>query len=62
MSEYRERFFDRGNNEEYIEKVLVNYDLRYEQFKSLAHDKIELKKGETLEDALISNGYKLIEK
>lgn len=62
LSEYRERFLDRGNNEEYIEKVLGNYDLRYEQFISSIHDKIELKKGETLEDALISRGYKLIGK
>ena len=60
LSEYRERFITRGNNQEYIEKVLGNYDLRYQQFTSSKHKTIELLKGETLEDALIRLNYKLI--
>ena len=59
LSDYRERFETRGNNSEYIEKVLGNYDLRYKQFTSSSHMKIELKKGETLEDGLLRMGFEL---
>ena len=52
----------RGNNSEYIERVIGNYDLRYKQYTSSKHKKIELQEGETLEDALLRLGYKLIKK
>ena len=59
---YRERFITRGNNSEYIERVIGNYDLRYKQYTSSKHKKIELQEGETLEDALLRLGYRLIKK
>lgn len=59
LSEYKERFIKRGNNKEYIDKVLNNYDLRYEQFTNNPHSKIELQLGETLEDALLKRNYTL---
>ena len=46
----------RGNNSEYIERVIGNYDLRYKQYTSSKHKKIELQEGETLEDALLRLG------
>lgn len=53
LIEYRDRFINRGNNLEYINKVLGDYDLRYEQFIHNPHPKIILSLGETLEDALL---------
>ena len=44
---------------EYIDKVLNNYDLRYEQFTNNPHSKIELQLGEMLEDALLKRNYTL---
>lgn len=60
LKEYKKRFVNRGNNKEYIAKVLSSYDRRYEQFKNNKHKHIELSFGETLEDALIKMGINLI--
>ena len=60
LKEYENRFISRGNNREYIDKVLSNYDERYDQFKSNPHKHIELSLGETLETALIKMGIDLI--
>jgi hypothetical protein len=62
LSEYENRFRERWNNETYISKVLGDYDLRYKQFNENSHKKIELKKWETLEDALLKMGISLIPK
>ena len=59
LKEYEDRFINRGNNKEYINKVLSNYDERYNQFKSNPHKHIELSCGETLENALIKLGIDL---
>ena len=59
LSEYEERFINRGNTREYINKVLKNYDERYEQLNNNLHKKIELSVGETLEDALLKMNFTL---
>lgn len=59
LDEYRARFEGRGNNEEYITKVLSSYDKRYIQFTTSPHQKMELGVGQTLEDKLIELGFKL---
>lgn len=56
LKEYENRFIGRGNQRDYIDKVLSNYDKRYNQFKSNPHKHIELSFGETLETALIKMG------
>lgn len=56
LYEYKERFLNRGNTKEYIDRVIGDYDKRYEQFMSNPHKKILLKKGETLEDILKKDG------
>lgn len=61
LPEYEERFNKRGNNEEYIRRVIDTYDERFEQFESYHVDKIILNQKETLEDYLIKNNYKLEE-
>ena len=60
LIEYENRFISRGNNKEYIDKVLNDYEKRYNQFKSNPHRHIELSLGETLEIALIKMGVNLI--
>lgn len=60
LQEYKERFINRGNTKEYIDKVIGSYDKRYEQFMNNSHNKIMLSKGETLEDALVKMNIKLI--
>lgn len=62
LNEYEERFINRGNTQEYINKVLSNYDERYIQFTNNPHKKIELSVGETLEDALLKRNFALIKK
>lgn len=54
LKEYEKRFILRGNKKEYIDKVLGDYDKRYQQFKKNPHKKIELNYGETLEIALLN--------
>lgn len=60
LKEYKNRYINRGNNKDYINKILNNYDLRYAQFKANPHKHIELSLGETLESALIKMGIDLI--
>ncbi len=62
LGEYRERFINRGNSTEYINRVLNSYDKRYMQFINNPHKKIELSVGETLEDALLKMNFRLIKK
>lgn len=59
FKDYEDRFINRGNNRDYIDKVLNSYDKSYEQFKQNPHKKIVLECGETLETALIKMKIKL---
>lgn len=60
IKEYKKRFIERGNNDNYIHHVLHNYDRRYKQFKDNPHKHIELTEGETLETALLKMRINLI--
>lgn len=57
---YRERYINRGNNQEYIDKVINSFDIREKQFGERIAEKIILKGNETLEDYLLRNGFKLV--
>lgn len=59
---YRKRYIDRGNNIEYIDKVINTYDVREQQFNSKNADKIILENDNTLEDYLLSKNIRLIKK
>lgn len=59
FSEYKDRFINRGNNQEFINRVINSYDKRYNEFINNPHKKIELSLGETLEDALLKMDFKL---
>lgn len=59
LKEYEDRYITRGNNQDYIHKVLSSYEKRYSQFKLNPHKHIELSLGETLETALIKMEIKL---
>lgn len=61
FTSYRNNLLKRGNGVEFVDKLLNIYPTRYHQFKASAHNQIELKPGEMLEDRLINLGYKLIE-
>lgn len=62
MKIYEERYKERGNNKEYIDKVVNTYDYRLKQFEEKSAPKIILQGNETLEDYLIKNNYKLIKR
>ncbi len=57
---YEKRYKERGNNQQYIDKVVNTYDKRLEEFKQKKVPQIILKGNETLEDYLIRNRYTLI--
>lgn len=57
---YRKRYIDRGNNKEYIDKVINTFEFRERQFESMSAKKIILHGNATLEDYLINNHFKLI--
>ena len=59
---YEERYKTRGNNEEYINKVVGSYNTRYYQLLNMNKEKIILNGNETLEDYLIKHNYNLIKK
>lgn len=59
---YRQRYIQRGNNQEYISKVVDTYEVRKKEFDERDVPKIILKGNETLEDYLINAGYKLIKR
>ena len=59
---YEKRYIERGNNKEYIEKVINTYDMRLNQFREKNAPKIILKGNETLEDYLLNHNYKLVKK
>lgn len=60
LEEYKQRFIKRGNNEDYINKVINTYDLRVQQWNEKSNKKIILGCNETLEDYLINHDYELI--
>lgn len=62
LEEYRQRYINRGNNENYINRVIDSYDFRVKQWNEYPNEKIILNCNETLEDYLLNNNYKLIEK
>ena len=57
---YAKRFKERGNSDEWIKKNKEYYKVAYERYKIFKGEKILLHEGETLEDALLKRGYKLI--
>ena len=59
---YVQRFKDRGNSHEWIEKNKKYYEIAYARCKNFKGEKILLHDNETLEDALIKRNYKLIPK
>lgn len=59
---YEERYKKRGNNKEYIDKVVGTYNDRFEEFTQKKVPHIILKGNETLEDYLIKNNYKLVKR
>lgn len=59
---YEERYKKRGNNKEYIDRVVGTYDTRFEEFKQKKVPHIVLKGNETLEDYLLDHNYKLIKR
>lgn len=62
MKIYEERYKLRGNNKEYIDRVVNTYDYRLKQFEEKTAPKIILQGNETLEDYLIKNNYELIKR
>lgn len=59
---YRKRYEERGNNQEYIDKVINTFDIRKKQFEDRQAKTIILSGNETLEDYLLKSGFNLIEK
>ncbi len=54
--DYMQRARDRGANEEFVKRVETKIDLDYEKFLKQPNEKIIIKPGEYLEDALIRVG------
>lgn len=59
---YEERYKKRGNNKEYISKIVDTYDDSFEEFNKMQVPQIILQGDETLEDYLIKHNYKLIKR
>lgn len=59
---YKQRYKNRGNNKEYIEKVMNTYDMHLRHFKERKVPKFILNGNETLEDYLLKHNYKLIKR
>lgn len=57
---YKQRYINRGNRKEYIDKVVNTYDVVKKEFDEKDAEKIILDGEETLEDYLLKNGFKLI--
>lgn len=57
LDEYRQRFINRGNSDEYVERVSSKdgYDKRLPQFQATGKPIVFLETGETLESYLINN-------
>ncbi|MCL1892495.1 MAG: hypothetical protein FWF97_04395 [Alphaproteobacteria bacterium] len=57
LDEYRQRFINRGNSEEFVNHVSSkeSYDMRLPQFKAIGKPIIFLKTGETLESYFINS-------
>lgn len=62
FEDYRKLYVKRGNNEDWINRVCNHYYKVFSKLESLNKPKIILFKGETLEEALIKQGVKLIKK
>lgn len=59
---YEQRYKERGNNEEYIKRVINTYDMRLNQLKEKNVPQIILRGSETLEDYLLNHNYKLVKR
>ena len=59
IKEYKKRFIERENNDNYIHHVLHHYNRRYKQLKDNPYKHIELIEGEPLETALLKMGINL---
>jgi len=59
---YIQRFKERGNSDEWIEKNKLYYEVAYKRCKNFKGKRILLHNNETLEDALIKRNYILIPK
>jgi len=62
LEEYKQRYINRDNNAEYIEKTIGSYDLKVKKWNEKSNNKIILKQNEMLETYLINNGYDLLKK
>ncbi|MDK2899133.1 MAG: hypothetical protein PWQ10_320 [Patescibacteria group bacterium] len=59
LSIYKQRYYNRGNTEKYISRIIDTYDMRKRQFDKKNAQKVILENDETLEDYLIKNDYYL---
>lgn len=59
---YMERYRKRGNNENWLKKINVDFELLINKYEEKEVTKIILNDNEFLEDALLNKGYKLIKK
>ncbi len=59
---YVQRYIERGNNKDYIEGIVNNYDEMINKFMEKDKKKIVLSGNETLEDYLLENNYKLVKR
>lgn len=57
---YKERYINRWNNPEYIERVINGYDNRYNKIKDKKTEHMVLHGDENLEDYLIKKWYNLV--
>lgn len=62
FEDYKKLYIERGNSEDWINRVCNHYYNVFSKLEELNKPKIILNKGETLEDALIKQGVKLIKK
>lgn len=60
--DYKQRARNRGANEEFVKRVDSKIDSDFEEFLSQPNDKIIIRKGEYLEDALIREGILKVKK
>ena len=61
FKDYRNRYIQRGNNEEWINHVTKAHFKYINALRENKHTKIILEKDETLESYLLKHGYNLIE-
>jgi len=59
---YKQRYRDRGNSPEYIEKTINSYDFKVQRWSEKSAKRIVLRHNEMLETYLLNNVYDLIER